>query len=175
MKRQVPAGSVPAKQITVLLVEDQASFRKSLKLLVEMDGDIKVVGEAKNGREGLRMTCKLQPVIVIMDIAMPLLNGLQATRQIMDTSSTTRILILSAHSDSKYIEQAMICGASGYLLKQSSMQVLAEAIREMKKGNAYFSKSIPSKLRNQCLRLFGKVESSKKKAADLALGRSLPS
>jgi DNA-binding NarL/FixJ family response regulator len=169
MKRQARTESLPEKQITVLLAEDHASFRKSLRLLIESDGKIKVVGEAKNGREALRLTWKLLPDVVVMDIAMPLLNGLQATRQIMGTSPATKVLILSAHPDPEYIEQAMIFGASGYLLKQSSTQVLAQAVREVKKGNAYFSTSISSNLRDQCRRLFGKGELQRKKAARQAL------
>jgi len=164
MKPPARIESLPEKQITVLLAEDHTSFRKSLKLLIESDGDIKVVGEARNGREALRLTWKLQPDVVVMDIAMPLLNGLQATRQIMETSPATRVLILSAHPDPEYIEQAIISGASGYLLKQSSTQVLAQAVREVKKGNTYFSTSISPNLRDQCRRLFDKGESLKKKA-----------
>src|SRR5271155_2454330 len=79
MKKQASIVSSPIKQITVLLAEDHAGFRKSLKVLVELDGDIDVVGEAKNGREAMQMAMSLQPQVIIMDIAMPLLNGLQAT------------------------------------------------------------------------------------------------
>jgi len=142
-------------QITVLLAEDHAAYRKSLKLLVESDGDIDVVGEAKNGLEAVRLNKSLQPDVIVMDIAMPLLNGLQATRQIMETSPATKVLILSSHSDSEYIEQAMVFGASGYLLKQSSAEVLAQAIREVLMGNAYFSAAISKQLRDRCQKLFG--------------------
>ena len=79
-----------------------------------------------------------------MDIAMPLLNGLQATRQIMEISPATRVLILSAHPDPEYIKQAVICGASGYLIKQSSTQFLAQAIREVLKGNTFFCARSPN-------------------------------
>jgi DNA-binding NarL/FixJ family response regulator len=169
MKQSTRIESIPLKQITVVLAEDHTSFRKSLKLLIESDGDIKVVGEAKNGREALRLTWELQPDVVVMDIAMPLLNGLQTTRQIMETSPATKVLILSAHPDPEYVEQAMIFGASGYLIKQSSTQFLAQAICEVKRGNTYFSTSISPKLRKQCHRLFRKGELLKKKAARLAL------
>lgn len=130
--------SLPVKQITVLLAEDHAGFRKSLKLLIESDGDIEVVGEAKNGREAVRLTKSLHPEVIVMDIAMPLLNGLQATREIMANSPATRVLILSAHPDPEYIKQAVILGASGYLIKQSSTHVLAHAVREVLKGNSFF-------------------------------------
>jgi DNA-binding NarL/FixJ family response regulator len=141
-------------QIKVLLAEDHAAYRKSLKLLVESGGDIEVVGEAKNGREAVRLNKSLHPDVIVMDIAMPLLNGLQATRQIMETSPATKVLILSSHSDPEYIEQAMLLGASGYLLKHSSADVLAKAIREVLMGKAYFSAAISKKLRNRCQKIF---------------------
>jgi DNA-binding NarL/FixJ family response regulator len=169
MKKQTIIDSLAVKQITVLLAEDNTIFRKSLKLLIELDGDIKVVGEAKNGREAVRMAIQLRPEVIVMDIAMPLLNGLEATRQIMETSSASRILILSAHPDPEYVKQAVILGASGYLIKQSSTQVLADAIREVLKGNSFFCAPIAKALRDQCRSLFGKGELLKKRAARLAL------
>ena len=169
MKRQELTDSLPIKHITVLLAEDNANFRKSLKLLIESDGDIEVVGEAKNGREAVQLTMSLHPEVIVMDIAMPLLNGLEATRQILEISPTTRVLILSAHPDPEYIRQAVILGASGYLIKQSSTQVLAHAIREVLKGNSFFCAPISKPLRDQCRKLFGKGELLKKRAARLAL------
>ena len=174
MKRQELIVPLPIIQITLLLAEDHAAFRKSLKLLVESDGDIKVVGEAKNGREAVQLTMSLQPEVVVMDLAMPLLNGLQATRQIMAISPGTRVLILSAHPDPEYIKQAVICGASGYLIKQSSTQVLAQAVREVVKGNSFFCAPIAKPLRDQCRKLFGKGELVKKRAARLALADGGP-
>jgi DNA-binding NarL/FixJ family response regulator len=168
MKRQELIESLPVKQITVLLAEDHAGFRKSLKLLIESDGDIEVVGEAKNGREAVQLTTSLHPEVVVMDIAMPLLNGLEATQQIMETSPTTRVLILSAHPDPEYIKQAVIYGASGYLIKQSSTRVLAHAVREVLKGNSFFCAPISKPLRDECKKLFGKGELLKKRAARLA-------
>jgi DNA-binding NarL/FixJ family response regulator len=168
MKKEL-IDSTPVKQVTVLLAEDRASFRRTLRLLIESDGDIEVVGEAKNGREAVRLTKSLNPEIVVMDIAMPLFNGLQATQEIMKTSPATRVLILSANSDPAYIEQAMILGASGYLIKQTSTQFLAEAVREVLKGHSYFSTSISKQVRDQCQKVFRKCESLKKKMAHLAI------
>jgi DNA-binding NarL/FixJ family response regulator len=168
MKRQEPIDCPPTKQITVLLAEDHANFRKSLKLLIEAAGDIKVVGEAKNGREAVQLTASLHPEVIVMDIAMPLLNGLEAARQIMIISPATRVLILSAHPDPEYIKQAVICGASGYLIKQSSTHVLAHAIREVIKGNSFFCAPILKPLRDECKKIFGKGELLKKRAARLA-------
>jgi two-component system, NarL family, nitrate/nitrite response regulator NarL len=148
----------PVKQITVLLAEDHAGVRKSLRLLVELHGDIKVVGEAKNGREAVRLTQSLHPDVVVMDLAMPLLTGLQATQQIMEVLPATRVLILSAHPDPEYIKQAILAGASGYLIKQSSTQFLAEAVREVLKGNVYFGAMISKHLRDQCRKIFHKQE-----------------
>jgi len=169
MKRQKPIESPPIKQITVLLAEDHANIRKFLKLSVEMGGDIKVVGEAKNGREAVRLAMSLHPQVIVMDLAMPLLHGLGATRQILETSPTTRVLILSAHPDPEYILEAVISGASGYLIKQSSTQVLAQAVREVLKGNSFFCAPIAKPLRDQCQKLFGKGEALKKRAARPAL------
>src|ERR1700722_6784572 len=117
MKRKKLIAAVPVKKISVLLAEDQAKFRKSLRLLVELDGDIEVVGEAKNGREAVQLTSSLHPDVIVMDITMPLLNGLQATEQIIAKFPATKVLILSAHLDSEYIMQAVVFGASGYLIK----------------------------------------------------------
>jgi len=142
---------------------------KFLKLSVQLDGGIKVVGEAKNGREAVRLAVSLIPRVVVMDLAMPLLNGLEATRQILEASPTTRVLILSAHPDPEYIKQAVILGASGYLIKQSSTQVLAQAVREVLKGNSFFCAPIAKPLRDQCRKLFDKGELLKKRTARLAL------
>jgi len=172
MKRQELIESLPVKQITVLLAEDHASFRKTLKLMIESGGDIKVVGEAKNGVEAIRLAERLRPEVIVMDIAMPLLNGLQATQQIMENSPATRVLILSAHPDPEYIMQAVILGASGYLIKQSSTHVLAQAVREVFKGNSFFCAPISKSLRDECKKLFGKGELLKKRAARLAISDS---
>jgi DNA-binding NarL/FixJ family response regulator len=165
MKRRELVESLPLKHISVLLAEDHASFRRSLKVLIELDGDIEVVGEAKNGSEAVSLTRKIQPEVVVMDIAMPVLNGLQATQQIIAISPATKVLILSSHHDSEYIQQAMIFGASGYLLKQASTQDIAEAVREVVKGATYFSKSIPKQLRDECQKLSSKSELSRTRAS----------
>ena len=151
-----PLALMPVKPITLLLAEDHAVFRKSLKLLVEMQGDIKVVGEAKNGKEALQMSVRLHPDVVIMDIAMPILNGLLATRGIVEASPKTRVLMLSSHPDQEYIEQAVLYGASGYLIKQSSAPVLAEAIREVFAGKTYFSASISKRIQDESRKVFDK-------------------
>jgi DNA-binding NarL/FixJ family response regulator len=134
------------ERITVLLAEDHTIVREGLRTLLEAEGDIRVVGEAETGRQAVALTRKLRPAVVVMDIAMPLLNGLEATGQIRRTVPDTKVLILSAHSDDAYVEQVIALGASGYLIKQTSSHVLSEAIREVQKGNTFFSPSVAKHL-----------------------------
>jgi DNA-binding NarL/FixJ family response regulator len=101
------------KRITVLLADDHIVVREGLRMLVETEGDIEVVGEAKTGREAVDLTLALHPKVVVMDIAMPLLNGLQATREILRIAPETRVLILSAHADPEYVEQVVLLGGAG--------------------------------------------------------------
>jgi DNA-binding NarL/FixJ family response regulator len=137
------------KRISVLLVEDHTVVRQGLRLLIEIAGDIEIVGEAKTGREAVRMTKELRPQVIVMDIAMPLMNGLEATRQILKAFPEAKVLILSAHSDAEYVEQVMKAGARGYLIKQSSGDVLAQAVRELHKGQTYFTPSIAKRLKEE--------------------------
>lgn len=137
------------KRITVLLAEDHTIVREGLRRLLEAEDDLEVVGEAQSGRQAVAMVTKLRPAVVVIDIAMPLLNGLEATRQILQMVPTSKVLILSAHSDDAYVEEATESGAMGFLLKQTSAQVLAKAIREVEKGNTFFSPSISQHLQNQ--------------------------
>ena len=125
-------------RITVLLAEDHTIVREGLRALLKLEADIKVVGEAANGRQAVALASKLCPDVVVMDIAMPLLNGLEATRQILQTAPSAKVLMLSAHSDDAYVEQVMALGAAGYLIKQTAAHVLPDAIREVHKGNTLF-------------------------------------
>ena len=130
------------KKITVLLAEDHMIVREGLRALLEAEGDIAVVGEAETGRQAVQLAKRLRPAVVVMDIAMPLLNGLEATRRILKAVAATRVLILSAHSDDEYIRQVILLGAAGYLIKQTSADFLSKAIREVAKGGTFFSPSI---------------------------------
>jgi len=134
------------KRITVLLAEDHEIVREGLRTLLQAEGDIAVVGEAATGRQAVALALKLRPAVVVMDIAMPRLNGLEATRQILKAVPATRVLILSAHSDDAYVEQVIAMGAAGYLIKQTSARVLSRAIREVHAGRAYFSPAIAKRL-----------------------------
>jgi DNA-binding NarL/FixJ family response regulator len=135
------------KRITVLLAEDHTIVREGFRSLLKHESDIEVVGEAETGRQAVQLTRKLRPAVVVMDIAMPLLNGLEATRQIRKTFPDTKVLILSAHSDDAYVEQMTALGAAGFLLKQTSSHALATAIREVQKGNTFFSPAVAKRVR----------------------------
>ena len=129
-------------RISVLLVDDHTLIRQGVRVLLEAEADIAVVGEAEDGRQAVEMTLRQRPDVVVMDIAMPLLNGIEATRQILAALPATRVLILSAHSDEEYVERVTGLGAAGYVLKQSSLHDLAEAIRTARAGRFYVSPSI---------------------------------
>jgi DNA-binding NarL/FixJ family response regulator len=130
----------------VLLAEDHQIVREGFRALLKHESDIEVVGEAETGRQAVAMVRKLRPAVVVMDIAMPLLNGLEATRQIRKAAPDTKVLILSAHSDDAYVQQAAELGAAGFLLKQTSSHDLATAIREVQKGNTFFSPALAKRL-----------------------------
>jgi DNA-binding NarL/FixJ family response regulator len=134
------------KKITVFLSDDHAIFREGLRMLLQATDDIEVVGEAENGQKALREAKRLQPDVVLMDIAMPLLNGMEAARQIMREIPTTRVLILSTYSDDQHVHQAVTAGAAGYLMKETASKDLLHAIREARKGNAFFSPPIARRL-----------------------------
>jgi len=151
------------KPITVLLAEDHQIVREGFRSLLEHEGDIEVVAEAANGRQAVQLTRKLRPAVVVMDIAMPLLNGLEAARQIRKEVPGTRVLFLSAHSDDAYVEQVTVLGATGFLLKQTSSENLATAIREVQKGNRFFSQSISKRVRDHSQKSKGRGGSSSKK------------
>jgi DNA-binding NarL/FixJ family response regulator len=137
------------KRITVLLAEDHMIVREGFRRLLAAEADIEVVGEAQTGRQAVALAKKLRPAVIVMDIAMPLLNGLEATRQIRKAIPGARVLILSAHSDDAYVDQAIAFGAVGFLLKQTSSHDLSGAIREAHKGNTFFSPSVARRLKNQ--------------------------
>lgn len=138
------------KPITVLLAEDHLIVREGLSALLKMELGIEVVGEVEDGRGAVELVRKLGPDVVLMDIAMPLLNGLEATRQILKAQPFAKIIILSAHSDDAYVEQAMALGAKGYLTKQTAAHVLPEAIRTVQSGKVFLSPSILKRL-GSCL------------------------
>lgn len=137
------------KLISVVLADDHTIVREGLRALLAIESDIQVVGEARNGREAVELVARLKPDVVVMDIAMPLLNGLGAAAQLRETVPATRVIILSAHSDDPYIHRALAVGAQAFLVKQSSSQCLSRAIREVQKGNTFFSPTISKRIQEQ--------------------------
>lgn len=137
-----------SKQITVLLAEDHAIVRQGLAALLKADGQFKMVGEARTGREAVELARTLQPDVILMDIAMPVLNGLEATKQILTANPAAKVLILSAHSDDVYVERMIAAGVAGFLEKQSSAEILTKAIHEIARGKPFFSPAIAKRLAN---------------------------
>jgi DNA-binding NarL/FixJ family response regulator len=124
------------RQITVLLADDHAPVRQGLRTLLDNDAQILVVGEARNGREAVDMARKARPDVVLMDISMPIMNGLEATREILAELPSTKIIVLSAQTDEAYVERAMALGAVGYISKQKSAETLTWSIREVAMGRS---------------------------------------
>ena len=137
------------KRIAVLLADDSKVVRAEFRTILEFEDDLEVVGEAKNGRQAVALVKTFLPALVLMDNAMPLLNGLQATRQILITAPATKVLMISSHTDDVYVEESINSGAMGYLIKQTSSGSLCFAIREIHKGNTFFSPSIPKRLQKR--------------------------
>jgi DNA-binding NarL/FixJ family response regulator len=135
-----------APLITVLLAEDHAIVRQGLCGLLNTDGHFRILGEARTGREAVELARTLKPDVILMDIAMPVLNGLQATRQILTADPFAKVLILSAHSDDVYVERMIEAGVAGFVEKQTSAEILTKAIREVAAGRTYFSPSITKRL-----------------------------
>src|SRR5882724_3720717 len=147
-------GSVFMQKIRVLLADDHTVVRQGLRALLAAEEEIEIVGEAENGRQAIQLVKKLLPDVAVIDIAMPVLNGLEATRQITRSVPATKVLILSSYSDDEYVQQLTEAGAAGYLVKQTAANDLLKAIREAQRGNAYFSPSIAKRLRDHCREAF---------------------
>ncbi|TVR40234.1 MAG: DNA-binding response regulator [Planctomycetota bacterium] len=122
-------------QITILLVDDHTIVREGLLGLLQLNPALKVIGEAQDGRQAVALAGLLQPDIILMDIAMPLLGGLEATRQILAANPRAKVLILTAHVDDEYVQRAMEIGASGYLLKHTSAAGLYRNIKDLYDNN----------------------------------------
>ena len=132
--------------IRVLLAEDHTIVRKGLRALLEPAADVEVIAEAADGREAVAKVGELRPDVVVMDITMPRLNGLEATRQITNLYPTVKIIILSMHNTKEYIFQTLQAGAAGYLIKDAAPAELETAIHEAFKGNMYLSPAISKKV-----------------------------
>jgi len=130
------------KRITILLAEDHTIVREGFRKMLELEDDFEIVGEAADGRQAVALVKKFHPEVVLMDIAMPLLNGLEATRQALKAVPITKIIMLSAHNDDAYLKSASESGAMGFLLKQTSSHEVCRAIREVHQGKTFFSSAI---------------------------------
>jgi DNA-binding NarL/FixJ family response regulator len=142
-------------RITVLVVEDHTIVREGLRRMLELDAELRVVGEAQDGRQAVALAMKLRPDVVLMDIAMPLLNGFEATRQVLKAVPGMRVVILSAHSDDAYVKNATAAGAVGFLVKQSSYHEVGEAIRAVHQGRTFFNLPISRRFVRADLRSSG--------------------
>ncbi|MDB6024565.1 MAG: degU 2 [Verrucomicrobiales bacterium] len=156
------------KQITVLLADDHTIVREGFRKMLELEADIQVVGEAQDGRQAVAMVIKLRPDVLLMDIAMPRLNGLEATRQVLKAVPTTKVLILSAHNEDAYVQTATDSGAMGFLLKQTSAQDVCRAIREVQKGKTFFSPSIAKRAQERNSKSLDRSGSSKARNGNLS-------
>ena len=130
------------KKITVLLVDDHSLVRRGFRRMLEDEADMEVVGEAGNGEDSIKLAKELHPQVVVMDCALPGMNGLQATRQIIEDSPDTAVLMLSMHSESTWVRQAVEAGARGYVLKNAMDLELGAAIRKVAAGETVFDPTV---------------------------------
>lgn len=130
------------KKITVLLVDDHSLVRRGFRRMLEDEQDMEVVGEAGDGEESIKLAKQLKPRVVVMDCALPGMNGLQATRQIIEDSPETAVLMLSMHSESTWVRQAIEAGAKGYILKDALDLELGAAIRKIAAGETVFDPKV---------------------------------
>jgi DNA-binding NarL/FixJ family response regulator len=135
------AGRI-GQPIRILLVDDHAVIRQALRMLLESQPELEVVGDVENGREAVQAVERLNPDVVLMDVVMPGLNGLEATRQIRRSAPGTRVVMLSGFVDEDQLLEALRSGASGYIIKKSDVSELVLAIQTVNRGNSYFSSAL---------------------------------
>ena len=130
------------KRIRILLADDHAVVRQGFRMILSAQADLEIVGEAGNGREAVELAASLRPDVVVMDVAMPELNGIEATRRMAEAAPHARVLALSMHKDSVYVREILRAGARGYLLKDSIDSDLVNAVRAVAKGEGYLSPGV---------------------------------
>ena len=143
--------------IRILLADDHTVMRSGLRLLLERQPDLEVVGEAADGREAVELAASEKPDVIVMDIAMPQLNGVEATRQIVNRSPQTAIAILSMHSDESYVIRSLKAGARAYLLKDSAEADLIAAIQAITRGKSFFSPAVSRLLKEDYMHQLAEV------------------
>lgn len=137
---------MPEQAIRILLVDDHTIVRQGLKLILSAQTDLQVVGEAANGREAVDLVQKLKPEVVLMDVAMPDLNGIEATRRIVEANPRLRVLVLSMHKEAVYVREILRAGARGYILKDAIDTELLNAVRSVARGDGYISPAVSGAL-----------------------------
>lgn len=131
-----------SKKLRILLADDHAVVRQGFRMILAAQADMEIVGEASNGREAVELAERLRPDVVVMDVAMPELNGIEATRRLVSSSPRTRVLALSMHKDSVYVREILRAGARGYLLKDAIDRDLLAAVRALGRGEGYLSPAV---------------------------------
>jgi DNA-binding NarL/FixJ family response regulator len=144
--------------IRVILAEDHTIVRKGLRSLLEGEEDIEVIGEAGNGKEAITLVEQKKPDIVVMDIGMPELNGLEATRRIKKKFPQTKVLILTMHTNEEYVFEILQAGASGYIVKKAAPTELVSALRAVEQGESFLSPSISKKVIDEYLQRAGEAK-----------------
>ncbi len=132
------------KRTTILLAEDHEMVREGLRKILGLEVDFEVIGEAKDGREAVQLAKKLAPAVLVMDLAMPHLNGWEAARRVLESKPAVRVLILSAHGENVYVRRAVEAGVAGFVLKQNSLRDLCAAIRAVAAGASFFVPEVSS-------------------------------
>jgi two-component system response regulator NreC len=141
------------KKLRILLADDHTVMRTGLRVLLERQPNLEVVGETENGRQTVELSASLKPDVLVMDVGMPILNGIEATKQIVDKSSTTAVIILSMYSDEAYVMRALKAGARAYLLKDSAAVDLISAIEAVSQGKSFFSPKVSRILAEDYIRV----------------------
>jgi DNA-binding NarL/FixJ family response regulator len=155
------------KRITVLLADDHTIVREGFRHLLELETDFEVVGEAADGRQAVALAVQFRPDVVLMDIAMPRLNGLEATRRVLKALPSAKVIMLSSHNDDARVENATNSGAAGFLFKQTSALEVCQAIREVHQGKTIFSPAIAKRFSRLHPQLSGRAGTLKPSLSQL--------